>query len=497
MSHATQTITPGQLMSVLFEYRNRWIIPAVVVALLAGFYAFVRPATWEASQALIVRNEVAGNQDVPGTFRHSGEMKTVQETILELVKSRKVLWDTLMEVGPADGRARSASWPSDKDVAELREAVKITPPNGAEFGMTEVFYLQVRDASRDRSVALVAEISDQLETRFQQLRDTKAQSMISELAKAVKVARDDLDESTDKLTGIEKQVGSDLAELRSLQEQSSGDTALRRTISEIRGELRQAGVARQSSQELLALLESARDDPDRLVATPNGLLESHPALRRLKEGLVDAQLRTAGLRGSMSDRHPLVRAAKESEQKIRRHLHDELAAAVRGLQFDLQVSADRVATLEDQLAAPTERLDRLAALRAGYSNQVAETNNRAQLLEGAEQKLSEARMSQATTKAASLIGRIDSPEAGIDPVGPSRRMIALAGLAGGLLAGFGVLFLTVEVVQPVPTPADPTVLPDSTTSRETDHDEKAATTPNKILPLKWALKEIMDAQLGV
>ena len=113
------------------------------------------------------------------------------------------------------------------------------------------------------------------------------------------------------------------------------------------------------------MLAEAEDDPGRFVATPNRLFDSHPSLQRLKDGLIDAQLRTAKLLGTMSAEHPLVRAAKESEEQIGRDLHNELAIARRGVEVELRLTADRRALLEEQLAKTNERLQRLAAVRAG------------------------------------------------------------------------------------------------------------------------------------
>ena len=79
---------------------------------------------------------------------------------------------------------------------------------------------------------------------------------------------------------------------------------------------------------------------------------------------------------------------------------------------------------------------------------MAETKNRAVLLDRAEQNLAEAHAARASAKAASLISRIDMPDAGIYPIGPSRIVIALGGIVGGLLAGFGVVFLAVPSPQP-------------------------------------------------
>lgn len=492
MSPAPKSVvTPGQFLSILWRHPRRWLVPALAVALLAALYALVRPDQWEASQALIVRNEAANNGDRPGKFIHSDEMKTAQETILQLAKSRGVLAAALTEAGPAgSGKPAGGAWPSDRDVAALRNVLNISPPQGAEFGTTEVFYVQVRDGSRDRAVALVAAVCDRLETRYQQIRDAKAQSMISELAKAVQLARDDMAESTVRLTTIEKQVGSDLAELRSLQAGGGGESALRRTVAEIRNELRGAQAAESSSRELLALLQSAQADPNGLLATPNRLLESQPAIRRLKEGLVDAQLRTAELSGRMSDRHPLVQAAKESEHQIGRHLHNELSTAIRGIQVDLDLNADRVVTLQGQLDAATERLDRLAGLRAPYANLVAQTGNRGELLKAAEQRLADARVAQAGAKAASLIGRIDAPDAGIHPVGPGRLMIVLVGLAGGLLAGLGTLLLTVELVQPAPASPEATAPQPSPRAHEGNGHTPAKPQPAGVLSFKEALQRI-------
>jgi len=106
--------------------------------------------------------------------------------------------------------------------------------------------------------------------------------MVAELQQGMDLAASDLREANVRLGAMERQVGSDLAELRILHDSGSAESVLRRAISEIRNELRQARTTQKSNQELLRLLEVAQGRPDRLVAMPNTLLESQPALRRLK-----------------------------------------------------------------------------------------------------------------------------------------------------------------------------------------------------------------------
>ena len=452
MQPATSTVpSPRQVIDLLWVHVWLWLVPAVLIAAGVGVYAVVHQSTWEASQALMVRNEASSGEKTPGKFSYPEEMKTVQETILEVVKGRSVLEAALREVGPSADCEDTAAWPTDRDIVALRKCVKLVPPKGAEFGKTEVFYLTVRAEDRARSVAINEAIFKHLQTQFQQLRDTKAQSMIGELSKTVRLAKADLDEATAKLASTENRVGSDLAELRSMQDMASSDSALRRSGEEIRAELRDNAASEKANRELLTVLAKAQDDPGQFVAMPNRLLDSHPSLKRLKDGLIDAQLHTSALLGTMAADHPKVKSAKESEEEIGRHMHAELALARRGVEVELKVIADRRVLLEDQLAKTNERLHGLAEVRAGYTNQVAEAKSRATLLERAQQNLAEARAARASAKAASLISCIDSPDAGIKPVGPDRIVIALCGVLGGVLAGFAVVFLMVPASTETPT----------------------------------------------
>jgi hypothetical protein len=215
------------------------------------------------------------------------------------------------------------------------------------------------------------------------------------------------------------------------------------SLTQIENELRQARAAHFVAIEQEKLLSAARANPDSLVATPNRLLESQPALRRLKDGLVDAQLRTAELLGKLNEDHPLARAAISAEEEIRQDLHRELEIAVRGLHTDLEISRARVESLVSQADEIRKRLDRLAALRAKYSNLVAEVAQESTIVEKARRALADARASQSAAQAASLISRLDKPQTGNRPVGPGRGTIVLAGFGGGLLAGLGLVLLVV------------------------------------------------------
>jgi uncharacterized protein involved in exopolysaccharide biosynthesis len=171
------------------------------------------------------------------------------------------------------------------------------------------------------------------------------------------------------------------------------------------------------------------------------LLVSQPAVSQLKNALVNAQIRTANLLGSREEAHPFVIAARESEDLIRRQLNNEVAVAIRGLQVEIELTADREKSLAAKHASARARISRLAEARAEYANLVASVQNHTRLVEAARKNLADARARQAGALSASVISRIDGVEAGVWPIGPSRKTITAAGGVGGLLLGFGLVFL--------------------------------------------------------
>jgi uncharacterized protein involved in exopolysaccharide biosynthesis len=437
-------ITPVEVLRILRDHPRRWVVPTLALTVLAAVYAVFHAATWDASQAMMVRDEAMGAATRPGKFQQPDDMKTTQETILELARSRTVLSAALTDAGPNSEAAAKLSWPNDAAVAALQGRVKLLPPKGAEFGKTEVFYLNVEAESRQRAVALAAAICQQLKLRSQELRDQKAESLIAELNKTVDLAKADLNSATNELTKIESRMGADLGELRFLNDAGGGDSPLRRSINEMDQELRQAQQSIDANQELLSLLEASKANGHSLADAPNRLLEAQPVLRRLKDGLVDAQLHTAQLSGNLTVNHPSVIASKISEQEIADHVRDEIDSSIVGMEAELRLSQARANALQSQLNDARNRLGKLADMRAEYANLLAERNQRADILKTAEQQLAEARASQAAARTASLITAIDTPVPGNSPVGPGKAMIVLGGLLGGLIVGLGIVFLTVN-----------------------------------------------------
>jgi succinoglycan biosynthesis transport protein ExoP len=435
------SLTPHELVRLLLQNRKLLIIPAILGGLLAAGYSLITPRYWEASQGLVVRQETAGAKGpTPGKFADLYEMRTLQETILEVAKSKQVVVGTLKTVGQKLNGA--AGEPDAEEIEKFRERLKMLPPHGGEFGKTEVFYFYVKDPSRERAIELVGELCRQLDGALKELRTERAQSLVAELQQQVNLASELNAEQTAKLSSLEKAVGTDLGELRMLHTSSSGQSDLRTEVVQLESDLRKFQTQVRESAELLKLLQAAQDDAQKLIATPNSLLTSQPALRQLKDGLIKSQINTAQLEGTRSAEHPQVQAAVESEKQIRDDLHRELTAAIQGAEVEQDLAEQRVTATEARLHNLQSRLASLAEQRAEYANRVAAVENSRASLNQARHNLSTAKAAEAAAQGASLVTKIGQPETGPYPVGPGRTVITAAGAVAGLMLGAGLIFFS-------------------------------------------------------
>ncbi len=440
---ARSIVNPRQLVTTLRRHCYLWTVPTIALTVLALGYGLVRPTVWQATQALIVRDEAGGSPTTrQGRFDTSEAMKTAQETVVQMSQNPTMIEAALVEAGLADGSEPPSGWPSRDDVESLQEAITVSPPKGGEFGRNEVIYLAVKGPTPERAVALAKAVGNQLEIQLQAVRQARAQSLIAELEKTVALAEDDLAGTTSKLEAVERSVGSDIDELRALTETTSGTSNLRGTSNHLQEEIRRTQLAHDGNSEQLKLLTEARHDYNRLLAAPQRLFEQQPALRRLKDGLVDAQLRTAQLLGRMSTDHPEVKAATQAEEQIRQQLNSEIDLVISNLQNELKVSAALLVTQRQQHAEIEGRLKQVASLRADYSNLLAVVRQRTENLTQANKDLADVRASQAAALSSSQIARLDEPQPGNSPVGPGFLAIVAGGFGGGLTLGFGLVFLT-------------------------------------------------------
>ena len=193
--------------------------------------------------------DASASSERPGKFADLYEMRTVQETILELARSQQVIAATLQKADSG-----TSDPPSVKAVDEFRERLRMTPPGGAEFGKTEVFYLNIKDPNRERALRLVAELCQQLDLRLRELRSDQARGLIIETKAQLNAAEQLLAAETERLANFEAEVGADLGELRTLNSSWSGQSDLRQKHVALEADCRRFKEQVRETRQLLDLL---------------------------------------------------------------------------------------------------------------------------------------------------------------------------------------------------------------------------------------------------
>ncbi|SMP54396.1 Uncharacterized protein involved in exopolysaccharide biosynthesis [Neorhodopirellula lusitana] len=441
---AAPTTTPipwKHLRNVLVMFAPLWVGSAVLFGICGVGVAILSKDRWSARQPLVLRDEANGAVDRLGRFASQTELKAAQETILEMAQNPEVVAAALRQIGPPDGGADS-SYPTSRVVDSVAtECVNVVAPQGSEFGNTEMVYLTVEAETQERAGEFCGIMLDNLTAHLREVRRIRADSVIVELTHARDLARQKLDSALARMKKVEIQVGSDLGELRNLNDTISGDGANRRTMQENVRELQIAQLEMERLESLYRVLQAGSKDARHLLISGDDLLSSQPSLQRLKDGMIDAQLESSKLASVYTKEHPRRRAAITIEREIAQRMHEEAKASLRAMLPKLQLSRDRVARLREQQDTLNDKLNKLAGVRTSYSKLDAEVRALTTLLGNAEASLSEAQASRSAALSTNLLTELGPPQVGDSPEGMSGSMTALGSIMAGLVFGLGTVFL--------------------------------------------------------
>ena len=448
-SHDFGNHTPNDplkaLLHNLVKYPFRWIIPAALVIAVVSVFASNHRDKWEAMQAVLVRSDSSSSDDGSGEFRNSDEMKRVEETILEVARSRPVIDSTLKQLG-ADANEMlddsEGEWPTRVAIAQLREAVQIDPPKGAEFGKTEIFYVKVQAYRPERAMDLVSAVCRNLQVEFARVREARVLSTIVELKAKMTLANEELAKATRSLTDMESKIGEDLPLLRMLEKAANGQADVTNSYSQAQRSLRSLRSDFLIKLKLLDQLRDARQLSEPLDGISSDTLAHLPELQRLKEALTETELEVAHLSGNMTDKYPLVIAAQGRVSQIREMIAGAIEGSIQNLRADTEIVDGRAEIMETDIAKLKQRLSRVAQLRAEYSNLLSRVDNGQELVAETQRKLADAAGRLVAVADTNLINPIGEPECSDGPVGPSQSEMVLIGIAGGLITGLGFLVLT-------------------------------------------------------
>ena len=441
-------VTPETTTLSACSRRRLVIIPVVVGGLLAGAYALMTRTTWQATEAIVIRVQGAARVQSLGEPSTLDQLTLAADTIDEVAHSPEVLAAVLRKVEPAKGKAPAQ--PTAKEIAALRSAVRLSAPREIDSGDAEVINLRVKNRNRERALALVTALGQEVAEQSQQLISQRAKRAIEQLCTAEAQAADRLRAASQQLAQLEQKAGANADELRnSAQSSASAPAESPQTVESLASRIRLLEETNRNNRAQLKLLQDAANNPTELASTPSSVLDAQPALRRLKDELDDAQLRGALLRGTMSDQHPQVEAADANEKSIRQQLESELAGSIEMLDDEIAKCDEQLAALRVELQNAQDRADKLPGLRSEYATLSTEVQVRTEALKAAQKRIADARSNEAKARHCCTIQIQDPKNPTVKVAGFTRLGIFFRGLFGGALVGLGLFYLTRPKPQPV------------------------------------------------
>jgi len=166
--------------------------------------------------------------------------------------------------------------------------------------------------------------------------------------------------------------------------------------------------------------------------------------------LLDLQEELHIAKGLYSNRHPRVKGLSKALDFSQQQLHNSLSGEMAGVRASIKLKKRQLAGLKDRIEKLKARLIRLSKAR---SEHLALTTQSQQLGEAATRAKTVWTEIESRTKTARTVGLLtptDVAQVSTRPDGVGKKVIALAGLLGGLMTGVGLMFIV------APPMTDPT-----------------------------------------
>jgi len=417
--------------------------------LLAGFYAFaMRPESWSARQALIVRDDTSGQSFKKGRFDSLDSMKSAQETIFEIARKPQVIRNTLEKLGPPNKGlfgTGGQEYPSEETIEVVQGAISISAPNGAEFGRTEVIILNTKEATRERSKKFIDLLVDEIIAKVNEVRRQKFQSMEVELQQACSLAEGALDQAKSRMRENVMALGIDASV--SLGGISTQDDTIKREIAQLNLEKRAIESELASADGILTSLMDARENPNSIVNISSDLAKRQPQLDSLKQELTAKKGLYAQEVGRYTPAHPSVKSARDAIVTVERQIRQLLGGAIHDTKNYISIQNVKLKRRTDGIKKLEGRLVILNESRAESMTLAHDLTMRSENLNKARSDLAEVQ-GLALGNSAALLAKVDQSQVSTRPDGMGKRAVVLCGGLGGLLLGIGLVMMVAPPMVP-------------------------------------------------
>lgn len=416
-------LTPAQIGRIL---RARWRLIAAVTGtflLLAVLAALLKPDSYTASASVLL--DFQTNDAVTGQSLSANLAASQVATRIDLLRSKKVRLGVVERLGMTENpEARKAFEASDEDSFKDWLAGRLG----------ESFNLRTDELSRIVHVRYTAEdprrAAEIANAFVEAYRDIDAR-MAAEAARArqerfreyLAGLREDVEQAQRRLT--EAQQESDVIDIR---EDGQPDTE---RLQDLNLKLNELQARRDAALARLRRLRELRDDGGGLAAQAEIPDDRH--IQELRSRLAQLEAQRADRQETLGPRHPGMTSMDAQIDSVRRQLREALDAYVRAVRGETRSAAEKIAALEETIAAERRDLMDIQAKRDRVARYVRELKVAEQLYQTALNRYDNIQgASELRESGLSVISAATPP---LHPEGLPGKLLVLIGLAAGLIVG--------------------------------------------------------------
>lgn len=427
---------PGE---VIREVRNRkWsaFLMFLAISFAILLLGFVWPYKYKSEVVIFVddSNIIKPLMEGSAVTTDIGETTSAAR---EILLTRKLLEGAATDRDIFPGTGAISPEVMERRIALLRSGLKVSSRGGNYFsiGFVSTSQMEAFRVAQKLAQLFIQESNERKRTESRgayDFIDKQVKSYEQQLADVEKRLQQFLSENVD---GTEGEANARMANLRGQlelahlerEELVTKERSLSEQLNDISPSLRQERTADQYAERIASLQEQL--DSLRLRYH-----DTYPDIVVLREQIAELRRQRANsIRNGSQDSRVVV------GEQIVNPLYQELRAAIANTRTDVQTIDTRIRSLERLMAQQEERMERIQANKAQYSELTRDMQVNRQIYDDLLKRRERARVSMhLDIEGQGLNYRInETAQFPLTPTGPKFQMFALAGLVLGILAPVG------------------------------------------------------------
>lgn len=425
----TYTITK-ELLFIIFSKFKIFTVIYLAIFVPVLLYAFLSPSYYRSSGKFTITVPQQLDPLRKETFYdYQARAERLLQDQKEIVFSERVLRKAISQFSPqiSEEEVRKA-------MDKIRKNLSVTPPRGANFKESSVFYISYIDTDPRKSAEIANAICNAYLEGYNEITKENSAFSYSFFKEQTERLYQEMIEAEKKLRDYEKENSEDLVGLLNLDAARGtnlevGPSALLTQFTGRYYELQEKLSGLRVTIEALENEYNNNSNP----AIPKDMQVVGHAITTFKNKVAQLEIQVNELRSQFTEQFP---ALKQTEREIKLNinsLREELARSIRAQKITAEGISAQIVELERVIEALKDRIKRTASKRATYEQLRQQYQLAKDTYVKARDQLEQARIASSLNQAYQALTYVDAPNVPLEPFKPNRPVVTALGFFAGLL----------------------------------------------------------------